>query len=142
MTGHGHAAPPLAAAAAARGAFRVLPVRRQYCAAGQNRVYPCCLAPLSLQGIRRRREKRVEQADPRRMMNDHKSRAKAACISVCGNIVCRRAGTCSKSRFDSLLGDMPLWWDFLPDGGEARRCAFADLLGREMVEAAMDWSAP
>ncbi len=66
-------------------------------------------------------------------MMDHKTRARAACISSCGAATCVAARTCSEPRFDPLLGQMPAWWDHLPDGGEARRCALADMLGRDLV---------
>ncbi len=68
-------------------------------------------------------------------MNDHKARAKAICMSTCTSDACRRAAACAGRQFDSLLGAMPAWWDYLPDGGEARRSALADLLGRDMVHA-------
>lgn len=70
-------------------------------------------------------------------MSDHKIRAIAACKARCPNVVCRGGRGCNRPQFDLLLGNLPAWWDFLPDGGEARRSAFADLLGRAMVEAAM-----
>ena len=66
-------------------------------------------------------------------MNDNKARAISVCISRCAHVTCRIGGMCSATKFNSLLGKMPAWWDHLPDGGEARRGAFADMLGREMI---------
>lgn len=66
-------------------------------------------------------------------MNDHKARAKAICMSTCSSTACCCAETCAGRQFDPLLGTMPAWWDYLPDGGEARRSALADLLGRDMI---------
>jgi len=58
-------------------------------------------------------------------MNDHKARAKAICMSACSSVACRCAEACAGQQFDPLLGAMPAWWDYLPDGGEARRSALA-----------------
>ena len=68
-------------------------------------------------------------------MNDHKARAKAICMSTCSSVACRCADTCAGRQFDPLLGAMPAWWDYLPDGGEGRRSALADLLGRDMIRS-------
>ncbi len=75
-------------------------------------------------------------------MSNHKSRAQAACIAVCTNATCSREDECRWQEFDSLLGHLPRWWKYLPDGGEARRGALADALGRQMFAAAGGWSAP
>ncbi len=74
-------------------------------------------------------------------MSNHKTRAKAACIAACSRATCRLGGACRSQQFDSLLGHLPEWWTYLPDGGEARRCALADALGRQMVATAGAWAA-
>jgi len=74
-------------------------------------------------------------------MNDHKARAKATCISRCIHVTCRGTDMCSRPRFDSLLGKMPAWWDYLPDGGDARRSALADALGAEMLREFQVWAS-
>jgi hypothetical protein len=63
-------------------------------------------------------------------------------MSSCRAATCAAARACSQPRFDPLLGLMPGWWDHLPDGGEARRCALADLLGRDMVRRIEDYQPP
>lgn len=74
-------------------------------------------------------------------MTDHKTRAKTKCMAACNAVACQCADACAGQQFDPLLGAMPAWWDYLPDGGGSRRDAFADLLGRAAVRAAKKWSA-
>ena len=66
-------------------------------------------------------------------MNENEARARSACLSRCVHASCRIGSICRGTKFNSLLGTMPAWWDHLPDGGEARRAALADMLGREMI---------